>query len=159
MHKRRKRKLILEKHKKPLDTSYVFYSTNNVPAYRFNHNQVNQGSLFNGFEPYKSNRFMVFLENEYSNKTISPDRIKSLHFSHTIEHGNIITIESMLAIGTNDWMDEYKDMHICKIDLLDPTGVVVKSMDFDVALIKYEYKLNYSESDFLLPRFYYKIFD
>ena len=86
MYKRRKRKLILEKHKKPLDTSYVFYSTNNVPAYRFNHNQVNQGSLFNGFEPYKSNRFMVFL-------------------------------------------------------------------------IKYEYKLNYSESDFLLPRFYYKIFD
>ena len=152
MPKRRKRKLILEK-KQPSPFS-IHAQTQNL-----NSNRLIQGILFDSYEPYKANRFIVFLQNEYSNKTINPSKIKSIHFSHTPEQGNVICIESMLSVATNDWVDEYKDMHICQVDLLDPTGVVIRSMDFDVALIKYEYKLNYSESEPLLPKFYYKIFD
>lgn len=154
MCKRRKRKLILEKKEPSPYTGYSFYNINNTASYR-----LRQGTLFNSFEPYKANRFLVFLQNEYSNKTISPDRIKSVHFSYTPEQGNIVAIESMLAMSSGDWIDEYKNVHICKVDLLDPTGLVVKRMDFDVTLIKYEYKLNYSDSEILLPKFYYKIFD
>jgi len=152
MVKRRKRKLILEK-KQPSPFS-IHSQTQDLNA-----NRLVQGILFDSYEPYRANRFIVFLQNEYSNKTISPAKINSIHFSHTTEQGNVICIESMLSFTTNDWVDDYKDMHICRIDLLDPTGVVVRSMDFDVALIKYEYKLNYSESEPLLPKFYYKIFD
>jgi hypothetical protein len=142
MYKRRKRKLITEMVNNQSEASVIgleFRSTTQLP-------------LFNSFE----------LENQYAkgkSKNIQPSRIKSFHFSHTQQQGDVICIESMLSINSDEWMNEYKDVHICKVHLLNPVGEVVRYMDFDVALIKYEYKLNYSESEFLIPRFYYKIFN
>ena len=59
MPKRRKRKLILEKKQTSPYTGYAYYNINNSDSYR-----LTQGTLFNSFEPYKANRFVVFLQNE-----------------------------------------------------------------------------------------------
>lgn len=153
MFKKRRRKLILEKNS---NSSKEYLE--NLKGQNNNISYITQRNVFRNFEPYKSNRFIVFLEDEYSEKIITPEKINGFKFFSTHDKGDVICIESLLLCTDDEWIEEYKTIHICKLHLLDAIGTSIKYMEFDVEFIKCEYELSYSKSENLSPKFYYKIF-
>ncbi len=114
--------------------------------------------IFEPFEPYKKNRFIIDLEIDTSSlsKKIPNSRIDSFKFVSD-KNGTNIHIDIMLSI--HEWVEDYLKVNICKIYLIDPTGKIIKHFDYDVISSGYEYDLKYESSNILKPRFFYKIIE
>jgi hypothetical protein len=142
MRKGRKRKLILEtnKYEQPIKGSY-----NNIIEFQ---------SL--SFEPLIKNRFLVQLENDNEDTFIDSSKIKSIQIKSN-KNNSFIVLEPFLHI--HEWVENYKKMNICKIFFLDPTGLVIKSFDYDISYFGYEYELNYSDSDIFAPKIFYNFYE
>lgn len=107
------------------------------------------------FEPLLKNRFIVELEDNNQKNIINSNRIKSCKFFQSENGDKKIVIESYLA--TNEWMDEFLKVEICKIFILNPVGDVISYLDYDIVNSGYEYELNYSKDDLLTPKIFYTI--
>jgi hypothetical protein len=142
--KHRKRNLILETKIQP----------NPKPRALGSH----QRSFFPSFsEPLRSDRFIVELENDSKELAIPSERIMSFKFVSDADDNKKIEITSLLEV--DDWLDDFIEINICKIYLLDNRGDVIRYYDYDVAHCGHEYELTYSDSDVLTPKIYYVVFD
>ena len=152
----RRRKLILEnKIIKPEKSG--FYISNHG---RFTNQMFIDTDLevFETFEPFKKNRFIVDLEIDTSSlsKKIPNSRISSFRF-FSDKNGMNIHIDIILSI--DEWVEDFIKVNICKMYLVDAIGKIIKSFDYDVIYSGYEYDLSYENSNILKPRFFYKIIE
>jgi hypothetical protein len=121
----------------------------------YNNEKLLISNFFTTVEPQLKNRFIIELEDFNNKLLIESEKIKSFNFYQNEDGEKKIVIESYLEI--NEWVDNFLKVEICKIFLLNPVGDVVNYFDYDIANSGYEYELNYSKDDLLVPKFFYTI--
>jgi len=109
-------------------------------------------------ELYRNNRFVVNLEGDNNELSIQSHRIRSLYFEKDNNGNSILKIKTLLSIVDN-WIDEFELITLAKIYFLDPTGVVIKTLDYDVVFSGYNFMCNYNSDDLFEPEIIYTIID
>lgn len=138
----RKRKLIIEKKQEQ-------YSTDRL---------INRFSPLNYRELLRENRFYVNLENDNNNISVNPENIQAIDFFDDNLEGSFIIISCIVFVIDNTWLNHFKNINICQISFLNPTGDVVKFLDYDVSYESAKYNISYNSENPLTIKIKYKIF-
>ena len=121
-------------------------------------NQIfsNNIEILEPFEPFKKNRFIVDLEidSKYLSKKIPNSRVSGFSFNSD-KNGKTIHIDIIMSI--DEWVEDFLKVNICKVYLIDATGVILRMFDYDIVNSGYKYDVSYDSSEILKPRFFYKI--
>ena len=98
-------------------------------------------------------RFCVKMETD--DFTVNPERIKGFKII-SIENKHIIKVKTYLKI--NEWMQDFKNIHIIKIYFFDSNGNILKNcLDYDVDFMDFSLECDYKFRDYLVPIFTYEI--
>lgn len=98
-------------------------------------------------------RFCVKMETD--DFVVNPERIKGFKIEN-IENKKIIKIKTYLQV--NEWINDFKNIHIIKIYFFDFNGNLLKNcLDYDVDYIDFSLECDYKFRDYLVPVFSYEI--
>ena len=111
--------------------------------------------LYFNMEFLRKNRFVV--EMQVDDDIINSDNIQGFSITHL--HDNEKTIKVNTVINIDDWIQNYEQVNIIKIYLLDGLGNVHREFDLDVVYKGYTFDCDYKDDSPILPYFTYKIIE
>lgn len=98
-------------------------------------------------------RFCVKMETD--DFVVNPERIKGFKIEN-IENKKVIKIKTYLQV--NEWINDFKNIHIIKIYFFDFNGNLLKNcLDYDVDYMDFSLECDYKFRDYLVPVFSYEI--